>query len=124
MALPDYTTQDAATYKANIDATAAEHDAAFVVNTAPPINIGDWDMDATGSIAINHGIADYTKIRTINVMIRQNAGTLVVFHAQQNTAAAGATQITLSREAGGIFDNTNYDSTSYNRGFITITYID
>ena len=34
----------------------------------------------------------------------------------------GGTNITLSRTNGGTYDSTGYDSTSYNRGWVTIWY--
>ncbi len=35
----------------------------------------------------------------------------------------GATNVTIVRTAGGKFDLTGYDATTYNRGWITITYV-
>ena len=72
MALPDYTTQDPATYKANIDSTAADHEtrvgdleSKFVFLDEPvlilstiTVNTTDWtqlDMSAAYAAAFNAG---------------------------------------------------------------------
>lgn len=93
------------------------------------INIGDWNMDTTNSVAIAHGLT-LSKIRSVSALIINDAGT-------QRTAIAGfslaigsgvsinaidATVVNLSRELGGIFDSANYDSTGFNRGHVIITY--
>ena len=130
MALPDYTTQDAATYKANIDSEVAK---GAELNTKI-INIGDWDMSAaTGSASINlaHGL-DRTKIRSMTAIIRIDDNSQYFdFPASSNTAtsneyiAATVTNVTLYRGTAGIFDSTNFNTgTSYNRGWIIIQYTD
>lgn len=94
------------------------------------VNIGDWNMDSTSSVTVNHGIADFTKIRGIEVMIRNDADNNYlqldsidssgnIFGGLNNI---GATTITLLRVTGRAFDGTGYDSTSFNRGFVTIFY--
>jgi hypothetical protein len=94
------------------------------------LNIGDWDMDANNFTVVNHGIADFTKIRSVNVIIRDDAGTnhYTVLQGAATGASAwitqiSSTQITLEREAAGDYDNTGFDSTTYNRGWITIGYV-
>jgi hypothetical protein len=37
-------------------------------------------------------------------------------------ASAWVLRITMTRVAGKLFDDANYNSTSYNRGFITVWY--
>lgn len=95
------------------------------------IEIGDWDMDASNLTAVAHGITS-TKIRTVTTLIRNDANTL--FHPLMFvTGSEGSlnrgeliesTNITLYRDDGGQFNNANYNSTSYNRGWVTIQYID
>jgi len=95
------------------------------------VNIGDWDMDATASVSIAHGIADYSKIRSVSVLIIPDAATTLI---PLDTSAAGgvpagaigqiqSVNIPLYRTATETFDSTNYDSTSFNRGYITIQHI-
>lgn len=97
------------------------------------IDIGVWDMDATPSISVPHGLADFNKIRyPIGVTIRSDDDALIPSIAQLdgNGAIAGSiggiagTDITLSRVALGGFDSTDFDKTSgsFNRGWIKITY--
>ncbi len=101
------------------------------------VDIGDWNMDSTTSvtIALPSGI-DYSQVRTVEVSIRQDLiggtyYTLTPLMAMQGGLNGGgyilnylnAGTIILSRETGGVFDSTNYDDTSYNRGWIIITFI-
>ena len=96
------------------------------------IEIGDWDMDASISATIVHGISPHTKIRSIEAMIIEDNGTniyqLNVIVDQSDTTLQGgvyyinADQILLVRLTGGFFDSTDYNATSYNRGWVTITY--
>jgi hypothetical protein len=92
------------------------------------INIGDWNMDATETVNIAHGLS-ITKILSVSSFIINDAGTIIynlltAFSSSiQGAHAIGASNVTLSRINGGAFDNANYDSTSYNRGRIEIDYI-
>jgi hypothetical protein len=59
-------------------------------------------------------------------MIRNDADT--TYYLLNDTTNGGsilsvdATNVNLERTAAGIFDNTSFDATTYNRGWITITY--
>jgi len=97
------------------------------------IDIGDWDMTAATGTSFTtkaHGLTT-ANIRAINVLIRSDTGTIVDFPITNNVAATGlngtfisGTDINLYRETGGYFDNNSYDQTSYNRGWVTIQYVD
>ncbi len=107
--------------------TKAQLDASTLRTT---VNIGDWNMDTAGSTSVNHGIADFTKIRGFEVIIRNDANT--TYYSLNGMSAGevvhggvisfGATTVSLQRTTGGAFDSAAFDSTSYNRGFITIFY--
>ncbi len=96
------------------------------------VNIGDWDMDATSSVTVAHGLTS-TDIRTISVMIREDSPGLTVTPLNFDGAGTGdtvagrfyvaGTNIELTRLTGGAFDTTSYNATSYNRGYITIQYL-
>lgn len=92
------------------------------------IDIGDWNMDTTATApgGIAHGL-DYTKIRRVTALIRNDANTLYNPLLDQSTNGnmiiVSSVNIVLSRQTGGIFDTTNYSTTSYNRGWIVIDYI-
>jgi hypothetical protein len=90
------------------------------------IDIGFWDMDATASISVAHGIADFTKIRDVVAVIVNDAGTFLAKLSDGEGSAAlwDATDITLSRVASGFFNGIGYDDGAINRGFVTISYID
>lgn len=96
------------------------------------LNIGDWNMDSTPSVNVAHGLT-LSKIRRVNVFIRNDADTTYYELSGWIGAAAavvgcpiyaGSTNVTIYREGGIAFDSTNFDSTSYNRGWIVIWYTD
>jgi hypothetical protein len=94
------------------------------------IEIGDWNMDTTESIEVAHGLT-YGNIRSVQVVIRRdtNLDTRPLDYRGyfgDNPGGAwywNATIIKLGRYLGGNFDNADYNSTSYNRGWITIWYV-
>lgn len=92
------------------------------------VSIGDWDMDATATINVAHGIT-LTKFRSASFTIRNDSNDTYypdgrssggVIAAEMLTV--DATNVVLRRVASGIFDSTDFDSTSYNRGWVTIFY--
>lgn len=94
------------------------------------LEIGDWNMDTDDWKNVVHGIpAKWKTIRVVSAIIRNdtdnsyydlnfisNAGAL------GGGAAISSINITLYRSAGGVFDGTEYDATSYNRGWIYIKH--
>ena len=100
------------------------------------LEIGDWDMDTDGEVFIAHGLTA-TNIRSVKVSIRSDstgtsAGWVFDFISPSFDGGTGdggnlgwdATEVYLSRGAGTFFDNSNFNETSYNRGYIEITYVD
>ncbi len=93
------------------------------------IDIGDWDMDATQTVAVAHGLT-LSKIRSVSVLIRRDDDALYIDFAapsvvaQSNFISMGSTNVTLSRATSGAFDGTNFNATSFNRGWITVEYTD
>ena len=95
------------------------------------LDIGDFNMDAGDFVSVTHNMVDHEKVRRITVMIRHD--TSATKASDFNGSISGetgtreifidATIIRLVRQTGGPFDGTNYDATSYNRGFIEITYL-
>jgi hypothetical protein len=92
------------------------------------VNIGDWDMDADESKNVAHGLSDWQKIRSVDVVIRNDSNTAPYLHlsggSDKNLYINGIdnSNIGITRRAGSSFDGVNFDSTSYNRGWVTITY--
>lgn len=92
------------------------------------IEIGDWDMDANGTKTVAHGLT-LDKIRGVHVIIRRDDG---VYHYQfphQITEPEcwfylSAADVNLVRRGTGLFDTADWNATSYNRGWITIDYVD
>ena len=96
------------------------------------IEIGDWNMDTTVNVSISHGLADHTKIRSVQAMIRDDSDVGIAplnrFVDFANGLSDGginvinATTINLVRRTGGLFDTAAFDSTSFNRGFIIFEF--
>lgn len=91
------------------------------------IDIGDWDMVATASINVAHGLT-LADILEVSVWIYNDAASSISpIGFDSGTGSAGrfnmnTTNVILWRTLGGLWDSTNYDSTSYNRGHIYIKY--
>lgn len=92
------------------------------------VDIGDWNIDSTTTVNVNHGLT-LSKIRAVNVTIRNDANTA---HYDFAGCASDGSRITISSTqvsiirtiSGDFFDDPDFDSTSYNRGWIVIQYID
>ena len=97
-------------------------------HTVKYIDIGDWDMDASDSVAVAHGLT-LGNIREVSFMIRNDDGTAqyqsngYISSNQLGISSVDSTNINLSRTNGGDFDSATFDSTSYNRGWIKIVYV-
>lgn len=95
------------------------------------ITIGDWNMDATSSINVAHGLT-VANIRGVQGMIRDDAGTTIYPIVTGGQAYGDSVELllqsinsvnmVLGRRTGGVFDNTSFNATSYNRGWIIIEY--
>ncbi len=97
------------------------------------VNVGNWDMNATPTVNINHGLT-LSKILSVSVYIRNDADTSRInFPAINGTTASptidawcsgfGATQVTLSRRDGSVYAiNTAWNDPAYNRGELEIRY--
>lgn len=97
------------------------------------IEIGDWNMDTTASINLDLGIS-FKLIRAISIVVRDDSDTHYYPSPNMRTTPGQLDigfhfaldvppeQIQIDRVTGSIFDSTNFDSTSYNRGWVTIWY--
>lgn len=97
------------------------------------IPIGDWNMDQAGRTNIPHGLgSDFMKVLSVTAIILQDNNNSVLYPlgtVQDNTVSPeggvlliGTHFVVLRRLMGGFFDNTNFNDTSFNRGWITIKY--
>ncbi len=100
------------------------------------IDIGDWNMhnSNSGSVlkSVAHGLgALWRDIRSINVTIRDDGDSVLYllnnFNDQADPyllnggiAGINSTNVLLRSRTGGTFDTVAFDSTSYNRGWVTI----
>jgi hypothetical protein len=100
--------------------------------TTKLVEIGDWNMFTTDSVNVAHGVSDFKTIRAIEVVIKNDNND--VYYKLDSVAGAsppvlqggvgswGTTNVTLIRAVGGVFQTTDYNATTYNRGIIYITY--
>lgn len=97
------------------------------------IEIGDWDMDSTVWVAINHELLASTII-SVDVAIMDDSSTPTMApHSNLVNAGTGGTEVdvdfyvtssavNINRRTGGIYDNASYNQTSFNRGWITLRH--
>lgn len=136
MALPDYTTQDPATYKANIDSSVSDLDTKVGGLNTKVINIGDWNMVTTSLVNITHGLT-LSKIVTVTGYITNDAETSGFPITQSNTGGSisppvavegwSSTTVILVRATSGPFDHVDFSAVSptiATRGKIVITHTD
>jgi hypothetical protein len=101
------------------------------------LEIGDWNMDTTNSVSIAHGVSSgNTKIKSVSASVRNDADTAVydliggawaspeLADSPSGSIYYTSTDVTLNRVSGTPLDSTEFDSTSFNRGWITIWYTD
>jgi hypothetical protein len=104
------------------------------------IEIGDWNMYATESKTVNHGLT-FSKIRGFSVLIRDDSDTVLSYlwsaplvgssppspdySNLHGGAVVNTTAVSMARPVADCpYNSTEYDSTSYNRGWIIIEYVD
>ena len=92
------------------------------------VDIGDWNMDATEQVSVAHGLT-LSKIRHVSALVIDDAGANIYIPLGFYTAAVfiysiDAINVHLRRYTGGTMDSTDFNATSYNRGWITIYYVD
>jgi hypothetical protein len=95
------------------------------------IDIGDWNMVAASACTVAHNL-DFLSIKSFTSFIKPDAAvSTTILYPLSILTALGAvsgfvmiqgTNIMLHRENSLFFDSTNFDATSYNRGYITVTY--
>jgi len=131
----------ACAYRNTSDADWINKNILVVVNRTCKVKmeVGDWDMNATQSVTVIHGLENYfANMRSIKVIIRSDSGGTLHMHdlyqfadAADPTLISGgvrdmlptsSTGIVLRRRTGGAFDGTVFDETSYNRGWVTLEY--
>jgi hypothetical protein len=97
------------------------------------INIGNWDMDATTTVTVNHPFPDNSTFRSVTAFIVDDADSSVYPLDSYCTTFndgrmnGGIKQVTdavieLSRTPSGDFDSTAFNDGTINRGWIIIEY--
>ena len=110
----------------DVDGIVEENGAELKFKT---VDIGNWDMQANGSVNVAHGLAEEQNIRTYDIIIRTDAGSTVYPLDRYNAGnmdggvqSIDGTNFSLARRAGGVFDGIIFNEPAYNRGWITIGY--
>jgi hypothetical protein len=94
------------------------------------IEIGDWNMDSTTSVTLAHGLMG-ENIRSVSASILIDPEETLTRYSLEGTDSTGAlggqirwdgTNVYLIRATSGFFDGVLFNSTSFNRGWITIWY--
>lgn len=92
------------------------------------IPIGDWNMDSSVYVDVAHGVGNQKKIRSVSVTIRSDDDAeyynMTSISGIYHLVAITATHLRIYRETSGAFDTALFDATSFNRGWVTIGYID
>jgi len=103
--------------------------------TTKTVNIGDWNMDTTISVTPLHNLSatEWKTIKSISVIIRDDLDStyypLDLAYTTDTGVTSGAIQyfdflgIKIERFTAAFFDSSFFDSTAYNRGWITFEYI-
>lgn len=92
------------------------------------IQLGSWNLVGSQQLVKAHGLADFKKIRSVDVMIINDAETTILSLWYPTTGLVGgayfidATDITIEVATGGAFVNNNYNDPAINRGYVTIQY--
>lgn len=93
------------------------------------IEIGDWNMDSFVNKSVAHGL-DLSKILKVDVIIRNDDDSTRVdftfdhnFDGVEGNIYITSTNIQMNRLDSGYFDNSSFNSTSYNRGWIIIKHL-
>ena len=101
------------------------------------VEIGDWDMEVsnvgTSTVSVAHGITDFKKIRSVQCVIRNDGDTTYYdlnkisgsnAEVQGGVDSIGSTNITLRINTGltAFFDSSDFNTLTFNRGWITIQY--
>jgi len=92
------------------------------------LNIGDWNMDVTSSVTINHSRG--SGVIGFMVTIISDAGLKYHFGGGYNNTnfnvdaavTVSSLSFTIYRKDAGFFDSTDFDATSFNRGHILVFY--
>jgi hypothetical protein len=94
------------------------------------IDMGDWDMNTNVTKQVAHGLSDEGDIRSISIIIRNDTASQHYDFLGKATSTGGdgvnyidGTNVYLNRVTAGAFDNSSFQNTSYNRGWITIWYV-
>lgn len=114
----------------------------IVQNTT--VDIGDWNMDTTAGINVIIPGVIPSKIRAIYGVVRTDVGSLLgetyyplssygtgnaagvepnLHIGGYNPSGGTDTSVVLRRVDGSVFDSVSFDDTSYNRGWLVVSYV-
>ncbi len=90
------------------------------------VTIGDWNIYVTGggsgsaTKTVAHGLADFKKIRGVQVILRNDSDTDYYYATTNSTALSRVDTTNIYLQSN--LDFVGFSTTGYNRGWVTITY--
>ena len=99
------------------------------------VEMGDWNMDSTHFLKVDHGLTysdTWKGTRHSEFTIRDDADT--VYYGSKHSSSLNMTQVDIAvsgitskkvvmiRRTSSGFDSSDFDSTNYNRGWVTLWY--
>ena len=95
------------------------------------LEIGDWDMSSDSFVQIVHGVT-FSNIRSVTAIIRNDADDKYYKSGHANSVSGESefwvdeiyATIDLVRRISGEFYDAAFSSTSYNRGWVLIEYLE
>ena len=83
-------------------------------------------MDTTNTSNLTHTLSatEWKTVRNMSVIIRDDLDSAIFefISYPSNTILGNVSNFAITRLATGFFDTTDFDSTSYNRGWLTFNY--
>lgn len=112
------------------DITATSINTGNIALKTKVVDITSWNMDTTATKSVAHGFTDITKIMSVKVIIRNDAGTIVSdvdSWGATGQPEAGINYIDVTNVAITRLNGSTYDAAAYNgsgtRGHIIFEYI-
>jgi hypothetical protein len=125
--------------KNGITQLGIDDDGSPVVFVLKRLAIGDWNMNASGGgsgsllKSVNHGLSatEWKTVSEPNIVIRNDADTVYykLLGGYDGVTTSGifngwnVSFFALATSTASVFDSASFNSTSYNRGWISFLYI-
>lgn len=87
-------------------------------------DLGDWNMDSDSTHDVAHTLSstEFKTIKNLSVTVRNDADTTYYNLTSSVSFSWNSSKFFLNRDLLSVFDSVDFDSTSYNRGWLTFEY--